>query len=427
MARKRRWLSRLLLVSTLLGVAAFLLAPLVPLDSLKPAVESRLSATLGRKVTVGSMRLTLWGGPFLTIHGMSAKEDPAFGDGDFLKADQVRADFSLIQYVLHRQVVIDGLTIRSPEFAFIKTSDGAWSWTTLGASSNSASASIAPIGAVLQIMAALLADFSNAKLNNVNIEGASVRIIDKTGARQSESLYKNIALSVSITDATDSTAARHATGQLRAESEESNGAERLKADMPFDLIINRSASPAFSIKGSFGPGPLETKNLTTQNFKLDGQFNAERESSVSGSGHMSVSDIFIPTLNVSQQVAAAARVNQIGDMAEGTKIGGLETDFNFDRDVVRTDNLRVAQLDGLGDAVAEQGWFRIEAALNLNYAARVELSSDATAQLRSSANPLISAAVALLQMNNRIAVPLNITGDVRNPNVQVDVLRALTQ
>ena len=374
------------------------------------------------------MRLTLWGGPFLTINGMSAKEDPAFGDGDFLKADQVRANFSILDYVLRRQMVIDAITIRSPEFAFIKSDDGAWSWTTLGETpSAAAAASLNPARALFQIVPAMLGDLGKAKLNQISIEGASVRIIDKTTGQPPESLYKNIALTASITDAKDSAAARHATGQLRAESEEGNGAERLKAELPFDLIINRGASPGFSVKGSFGPGPLETKNLTAQSFKLDGQFNTEQASSMNGSGHMSVSEVFIPTLNVSSQVAAAARVNQIGDMAEGTKIGGLETDFNFDHDVVKTTNLRVAQLDGLGDAMADQGWFRIEAALMINYAARVELSSDATAQLKSSANPLIGAAVSVLQTNNRIAIPLNITGDVRNPNIQVDVLRALTQ
>ncbi|HKS40774.1 MAG TPA: hypothetical protein VJX74_09150, partial [Blastocatellia bacterium] len=64
MPRKRRWLLRLLLFVAVLAIAAFFIAPLLPLDSFKPQVESRLSATLGRKVTIGSMRLTLWGGPF---------------------------------------------------------------------------------------------------------------------------------------------------------------------------------------------------------------------------------------------------------------------------------------------------------------------------------------------------------------------------
>jgi hypothetical protein len=262
--------------------------------------------------------------------------------------------------------------------------------------------------------------------NSIEIEGATVRVTDKTG-KQPDSLYKKIALKLALTDVKDAAKASQATGEVRAESEEGDGVDKLKAVMPFDFVIDRSNGPGYSAKGAFGPGPLETKNLTAQNFKLDGQFITEPSSEMSGSGHISANEIFIPSLNVSQQVAGAARVNQIGDMNQGTKIGGLETDFNFDHDLVKTTNLRVQQLDGLGDAVAAQGWFRVEAALMLSYAATVELSSEATQQLKSSANPLIGAAVAVLQINNRINVPLTITGDVRNPNIQVDVLRALAQ
>lgn len=424
MARKRRWLLRLLLVVAALAIAAFALAPLLPLDSFKPQVESRLSATLGRKVTVDSMRLTLWGGPFLTIKGMTAKEAPAFGSGDFMKADQVRANFSLKEYLLHRRIVIEGITINSPEFTFIKNGDGSWNWATLGESLNAPTALLEPTRAFVQLLAAVVGD---ARLNQIEIEGATVRVIDKTGKQPPESLYKNIALKLAVTDAKDAPNASHTTGELRAESDEGDGAERLKAVMPFDLVIDRSNGPGYSTKATLGPGPLETKNLVAQSFKLDGQFNTEASSEMSGNGHISANEIFIPSLNVSQQVAGAARVSQIGDMNQGTKIGGLETDFTFDHDLVKTTNLRIQQLDGLGDAVAAQGWFRVEAALMLSYAATIELSSEATAQLKSSANPLVGAAVSVLQMNNRINVPLTITGDVRNPNIQVDVLRALAQ
>lgn len=426
MARKRRWLLRLLLFVAALAIAAFFLAPLLPLDSFKPQVESRLSATLGRKVTVEDMRLTLRGGPALTIKGMTAKEDPAFGDGSFLKADQVRASFSLKDYVLHRQLVIDAITINSPEFHFVKNGDGTWNWATLGSSAGTQTAFLQPARALVQLLSAVLADAGNATFNNIQIDGATIRVTDKTG-KQPESLYENIALKLAINDAKDAANASRATGEVRAESEEGDGVDKLKTVMPFDLIIDRGNGAGYSVKGMFGPGPLETKNLTAQSFKLDGQFDTQSSPEMSGNGHISINQIFIPSLNVSQQVAGAARVNQIGDMNQGTSIGGLETDFDFDHDLVKTTNLRVQQLDGLGDAIADQGWFRIEAALMLSYAAKIELSSEATAQLKSSANPLIGAAVAVLQTNNRIAIPLTITGDVRNPNIQVDVLRALTQ
>src|SRR5581483_10053699 len=103
----------------------------------------------------------------------------------------------------------------------------------------------------------------------------------------------------------------------------------------------------------------------------------------------------------------------------------LETDFNFVEDVVNTTNLQLAALDGLGDATAQSGWFKTKPELTLNYAATITLSPESTAQLKTSANPLMGAAVAMLEDRGGLAVPLNITGDVHHPQVQVDILRAL--
>ncbi|MFL6212492.1 MAG: hypothetical protein ACJ74J_01230 [Blastocatellia bacterium] len=422
MARRRGCLAGLFFIAILIA-AALLLAPFVPLGWLKPRVESRLSATLGRPVTVESLRLNFLGGPYLTIRGLTAKEDATFGDGDFLKADEVRADLSLTDYVLHRQIVIEAMTIRSPDFTFTKNPNGAWSWTTLGRSTNVAKAtpSLSPSAALL----CLLADAGESRLRHVAIDGASVRLVDKTGAQPPESLYRNVALTTDIAADKDNPTARHATGTLRVASDESDGAELLKTDVPFDFTMTPSANPGTTIKGSFGPGPLQTKNFKADEFKVDGEFLSGHSSATSGKGHISATAIQIPTINVSERVAGAARVNQIGDMNTGTAISRLETDFNFAEDVVNTTNLQLSALDGLGDARAAAGWFKMKPELTLNYAATMTLSREAAAQLRTSANPLIAAAVAVLADGNGLEVPLNITGDVRQPNVEVDILRAL--
>jgi hypothetical protein len=440
MAKQRRWLPRLLVLLVLL-VAPLAIAPLLPLDSLKPAVESRLSASLGRKVTVGSMRLSFWGGPYLTINGMTAKEDPAFGDGDLLKADQVRADFAIMDYVLHRQIVIDGITIKSPELTFIKNSNGTWSWTTVGQPAPDQVAVARPlalqtVSPLFGVMSALLVDLKNASFNNIHIESASVRLIDKTGEQPPESFYKNISLDASITRPASGTAenASHATGDIRAESDESDASEILKASLPFDLNINRGEAPGLSVSGTLGPGPLQTKNFSAQTFKLDGKINAggaasteasakrRAISNIIGNGHITSGEMFIPSVNISEQVARALNLGQIGDMSQGTGIGSLETDFKIEQGVVNTSNLSIQQLDGLGDATANNGWFKIESALVLNYAATVLLSPEATAQVKK-VSPLLGAAISVLESNNRVPVPVNITGDVRNPQVQVDVSR----
>jgi uncharacterized protein involved in outer membrane biogenesis len=422
MARRRGCLAGLFFIVILI-TAALLLAPVVPLGWLKPRVESRLSATLGRQVTIESLHMSFLGGPYLTIHGLTAKEDAAFGGGDFLKADEVRADFSLADYALHRQLIIETMNIRSPEFTFTKNPNGAWSWTTLGNPATVARATLQH--SLRDWLLALLADAGASRLRHVTIDAATVHLVDKTGAVPPETHYKNVALTADIAADRDAPSSRHATGSVRVDSNETDGADMLKADMPFDFTVTPSANPGTAIKGSFGPGALETKNFRAGQFKVEGELLSGHDSNPSGKGHISASAIQIPTVNVSERVAGAARVNQLGDMNSGTGIGQLETDFNFAEDVVNTTNLQLGALDGLGDATAAAGWFKMKPDLTLNYAATVTLSREATAQLKTSANPLISAAVAVLADSNGLEVPLNITGNVRNPQVQVDILRAL--
>ncbi len=413
----------------ILVVAAILLAPLIPLTPLKPAVEARLSTMLGRKVAVSSLHLNVLGGPYLTINGMTAREDPAFGEGDFLTADEVRADFALKEYLLTRQVVIDGIAIKSPRFTFIKNASGAWSWTTIG--QREALSAKSDYKSALKASPSLFAAASffaqggaGATFKNIQVDNGSVKLIDKSGG-QPESLYNNITLRASVVPATDAPqTTSHVTGELKTASDATDGVELLQTEMPFDLWIDRGATAGLSVRGSVGPGPLETKSFTARSFKLDGQIRAEQQgaSAISGSGQISSSEMFIPGVNLSERVASALRIDQVGDMNNGTILGSLETEFQLGQNVVNTQNLRIQQLDGLGDATANQGSFKIEAALTLNYVATVVLSPDATSQVKKS-SPLIGMIATILESNNRVSVPVNITGDARNPQVQVDVSR----
>jgi len=38
-------------------------------------------------------------------------------------------------------------------------------------------------------------------------------------------------------------------------------------------------------------------------------------------------------------------------------------------------------------------------------------------------SPALGLVVTILETNNRVSVPINVSGDVRNPEVQVDVSR----
>lgn len=411
MPKPRRRFLRLVLILIVIVVAAVALAPLLPLSPLKSEVEARLSEMLGRKVVIDSVQITLITGPSLKVRGMTAQEDVAFGGGVFLKSDEARADLDLIQYLRNRRLEIKALSFKSPQINLVKNSDGIWSWTSLGKKS--------PISTVSRLtgmaVGALLAGgISTVRLNKLRVENASVKLIDRTGAGPLETLYKHIELDALITPG------GQIKGELTAQSREDGEADVLKATLPFDLRVGGS-SP-FAISGTVGPGPLETKNLSVGDLSIIGELHTDPNVPLSGGGQISITQMFIPTVNLSEQVASALKVDQIGDMSPGTRIASLETDFEISRSTFNTSGLQIQDLDGLGDARAENGSFQIQSALTVNYAATINLSPEATARVKSI-SPLLGLLVTVLESNNRISVPLNIKGDIRKPDIQVDVSR----
>jgi hypothetical protein len=496
MARAKRPFLRFMIVSLVLTILPIVVAPFLPLEEIKPAVETKLSALLGRQVSVGSMRLSLFGGPYLYINGMTAKEDPAFGEGNFLEANQVRADFSVLSFVLHRQIEIDSLKIQAPDLTFVKNSAGKWSWTTLGkpaTSAQSAKEGHRPI-ALAALATLLLQNLRDTNIKKIEIEQASVRLLGQTETQTAETLYRHVGLQTSINRQGNSS---QLTGQLRAQSDETNGAALFNADMPFALTVNRAEPGNLSAEGKLGPGAIESKNFAADNFqslvdlkenavrlsemsmnlyegnlrgtlqlnldtqqftaegvaqnlnldqaltsklqmqgqitgyinaqfKLSGLLNNLQEAvpTITGEGHVSSGRLSIASVNLSEQVAHALKLNQIGDMNQGTDLSAVESDFHIDQGVVRTSHLQIQQLDGLGVATSDEGWFRIETTPTLNYTATLLLSNESTSQVKNT-SPLIGAAISVLEVNNRIAVPVNIFGEVRSPQVTVDVRKLI--
>lgn len=427
MAKKRGCLSKLLLLIAIIGVTVAA-APLIPLSPLKGAVETKLSETLGRKVAIDSVRLTLIGGPYLAISGMTAAEDPQFGDGTFLKANEVRAHVDIIRYLQTRQIVIDSITLKSPQIDLIKNPNGVWNWTTLGRNPSPQSTSSLLIREALSPLSILFVvlegNISATTLRTLRIESASVRLVDRTESQSSGVLYKNISLDAVLAPYADekARAGSQAKGDLVVQSEEDGQADRLKATFPFDLKIFGSDVSTLSVSGSIGPGLIETKNLSIGALAVNGEIDSHKDAPLTGEGRLSATDLVIHTVNLSERVSSALKLDQIGDMSPGTSVANLETDFNISQGIVNTTGLRIGQLDGLGDATVPTGSFKIDSALTVNYAATVILSPDATARVKSMSST-IGLLVTILESNNRVSVPINIRGDVRNPEIQVDVSR----
>ncbi len=427
MAKTRGCLSKLLLLIAIIAVVV-VATPLLPLSPLKSEVEAKLSQTLGRKVTIASLRLTLISGPYLSISGMTAAEDPQFGDGAFIRANEVRAHLDIIRYLQTRQIAIDSITLKSPQIDLIKNPNGVWNWTTLGRIPSRQSISSLLIRDALSPLSSITAVFeanvSETSFRKLQIESASVRLVDRTESLSSGILYKNISLNAALAPYADekARAGTQAKGDLSVQSEEDGEADRLTAAFPFDLKIFGSDVSTLAVSGSIGPGMLETQNVSIGALAINGEINSNKDAPLTGDGRLSATDLVIHTINLSERVSTALKLDQIGDMSPGTSVANLETDFNISRGTVNTTGLRINQLDGLGDASVPTGSFRIDSALTVNYAATVILSPEATSRVKSMSSTM-GLFVTILETNNRVSVPINIVGDVRNPEVQVDVSR----
>lgn len=428
MAKPKRFLLRLVVVLAILVIVAVAAIPLVPLSPFKPAVELRLTEALGRKVTCDSLHLSLITGPRFTITGMTALEDPAFGGGVFLKADRVLADLDIVEYFRTRRIAIKAISIRSAQIHLVRNEDGAWNWATLSRESNGLAAVSGQAASFLSradlpvLPLLLVADLSSASLRQIRVENADVKLTYSSAPAVSETIWKNVKLDASLAPATEGERGTRAIGRLSAQSEEDGEAELFRAALPFDLKIGRSKDVTLLAAGSIGPGPLETKNLSVGSFSMNGQFSAEQAGPLSGAGRLSVGEMLIRSINLSEHVAAALRVSQIGDMSPGTPIGALEGEFRVSQGVVETTGLQIREIDGLGDAIAKRGNFKIDSGLMVNYRTTITLSADATSRVKS-ASTLLGVIATILEINNRLSVPVNINGDVRKPQIYVDVSR----
>jgi len=414
MARSKKiFLNLLLLLLVVVGLAA--VVPLLPISPLKAEAELSLSRMLGRRVTVNSVKLSILTGPHLTVAGMTAEESPAFGNGAFLQAREVRADIDVIEYLRNRHLAINALSLESPEMNLIKNEQGVWSWTTLGKEAPEQASRTAGLN-LLSIVSPL--GLTKSTLKKITINNASVKLTDRTGSQPQETLFTRIDLTSTLAPAGDNS---EATGTLTVRSEEQAGADLLKTDLPFDLSIDTRAS-ALSVRGSIGPGPIETSNLRIGDFSINGEVTGQQAGDLKAAGRLSAADMFINTVNISEQVAHAIKVNQIGDMTEGTRVANLETDVHLSNGLFTTAGLRIQQLDGLGDATAQSGSFKLESALKVNYSAVITLSADSTSRVKS-ASSMLGLLVTILETNNQLSVPISIVGDVRHPDIKVDASR----
>src|ERR1700758_42829 len=119
-------------VVVLLILVAVVLPFVIDANRFRPEIESSLNTALNRKVEIGDIRLSILSGG-VTVQNIAISDDPAFNNGPFLKAKSLTVNVEMLPLIFSRAIHITGLTIDEPNATLLRSPNGTWNFSTLGA------------------------------------------------------------------------------------------------------------------------------------------------------------------------------------------------------------------------------------------------------------------------------------------------------
>jgi AsmA protein len=131
MSSKLKWVAIAVVV---LLVVLFIVPFLIPVNKFRPTIEQKASASLGRKVELGNLSLSILSGS-LGIDNLSIADDPKFNNGPFLTAKSVKVGVELMPLIFSQQVNVTGIEIVNPQVTMLKNPSGKWNFSSIGKNS----------------------------------------------------------------------------------------------------------------------------------------------------------------------------------------------------------------------------------------------------------------------------------------------------
>jgi AsmA protein len=121
----------------ILIVIAVVLPFLVDVNSFRPKLEGELTSALGRQVKVGNLSLSLFSGT-VSADNISIADDPAFSKDPFVTAKLLKVGVEVMPLVFSKTLHVTGITLDEPQITLLKTANGKWNFSSIGASAPSA-------------------------------------------------------------------------------------------------------------------------------------------------------------------------------------------------------------------------------------------------------------------------------------------------
>ncbi len=139
-------------VIILLVVAAAALPLFLNGDSFRARIETALSKSLNRKVTIGKVDLSVFSGGLVATNTVIA-DDPNFSTQPFMQVDTVKIRVKPLPLLLHKEIRIRGFALDTPKVDLLRAANGKWNYSTLGSSPSQASSAQQSTGTVPDLTA----------------------------------------------------------------------------------------------------------------------------------------------------------------------------------------------------------------------------------------------------------------------------------
>ena len=120
-------------VVVLVFVVVLLALPfIVDVNMFRPQIEAELTATLGRQVKIGNLRLSILGGS-VEADDLSIADDPVFSKAPFIQAKALDVGVELMPLIFSKQLHVTELVINQPRVSLLRDAAGKWNFSSLGA------------------------------------------------------------------------------------------------------------------------------------------------------------------------------------------------------------------------------------------------------------------------------------------------------
>jgi AsmA protein len=163
-------------------------------NQFKPTLETKLSAALGRQVTIGDIKLAIFSGG-VTVSDIAIADDPAFSKSPFLTAKSLTVGVELIPLIFSKEVNVNSITLDSPDVALIHGPGGKWNYSSLGASSSSA-ASPKPGSSPASGSSSGASSSTPLTVKTLEIKNGKI-VVSTVGSSQKPSIYQEVILTAS--------------------------------------------------------------------------------------------------------------------------------------------------------------------------------------------------------------------------------------